>query len=103
MCPNRGDNDITSGYFYVGNVAQHHYIIVNVQTCIGPTGLCFVCCIYKCVALRHKGCEGPFTLYICFRLRLRFILLQQIGCAGLNGSVHTVRLRQRHQLLYNLL
>ena len=37
------------------------------------------------------------------RARLRFRLSQQMGCTGFNGSVHTMRLRQHHQLLYSRL
>ena len=45
--------------------------------------------------------NGSFTLCVFIWLRLRFLLSQQMVCTGLNGSVHTMRLEQHHQLLYS--
>ena len=48
------------------------------------------------IASSFVSCEGPFTKCVFFWLRLRFGLSQQMGCTGLNGSVHTMWLRQHH-------
>ena len=64
----------------------------------------------NCPIARHKlimnlshtsETKGSFTLCVFFWLRLRFPLSQQIGCTGLNGSVHSMRFWQPQQLLYS--
>ena len=44
----------------------------------------------------HSRC-----VFFFFWLCLRLLLSQQMGCTRLNGSVHTMRMRQHHQLLYS--
>ena len=46
-----------------------------------------------------KMSEGSFTLCVFFWLQLRFCLSQQMGCTGLNGSVHTMWLRQQSKIV----
>ena len=41
------------------------------------------------------------TVHFFFWLRLWFLLSQLMDCRELNGSVHTMRLQQHHQLLYS--
>ena len=55
---------------------------------------------HKLSAIQHRqlrfNCviKDTFTLYDCN-------LSQLMGCTGLNESVHTVQLRQHHQLLFS--
>ena len=61
--------------------------------------------IFTCIQLRHKKYTAtiiaPSHCAFFFWLRLRFLLSQQMGCMGLNGSVDTMRLQKHHQLLYS--
>ena len=63
--------------------------------------ICVIREIAVSIALCYQAIRARSHSVIFFWLRLQFFLLQQMGCTGLNGTVHTMRLQQHYQLLYS--